>query len=119
MADAPLTDDELSALTGVYGERGYGAHWQHAPLIRRALAELRSHRTAQRGEWRSMDSAPKDGTRVLLSNGDWVAEGAYHTWEADDKTHGLWKPANALRFPINKFNPVRWMPLPTPPEISP
>lgn len=63
------------------------------------------------GEWRSMDTAPKDGTEFLAfwsySTGifkyiqpmKWVDERFVISWDHDDE-----------------INPTHWMPLPKPPE---
>jgi hypothetical protein len=74
------------------------------------------------GAWRSIDSAPKDGTSVLLAcnydrlgkqritlawyeRGMW-AEGMYWDDDADD-----WSVAQC------EFRPTHWMPLPEPPSL--
>jgi hypothetical protein len=70
--------------------------------------------------WRPIGEAKKDGSWMLLTNGRWVTEGQYHTWiDGAGVGRGLWKPANALNFPINTFNPTHFMPLPSPPKDSP
>jgi hypothetical protein len=60
------------------------------------------------GEWRTIDSAPKDGTRVLVD----TVLGVFIAWWDDD----YWEDA------VRTFNggpplkPLHWMPLPEPPQ---
>lgn len=56
--------------------------------------------------WRSMESAPKDGTTVLLANGIHVCSGWY------DATGAQWVASYGRTFPTH------WMPLPSPPETA-
>lgn len=60
--------------------------------------------------WRDISTAPKDGTRILLTApygdvpGNWIGVGAFYcaAWR-DDRTYVL-------------FGPTHWMPLPPPPK---
>jgi len=54
-------------------------------------------------EWQSIDTAPKDGTPILVSNGDSCA--AVYWWPQ------VWMGTvhNGMR------DPTHWMPLPKPP----
>lgn len=64
-------------------------------------------------EWRSIETAPKDGTRVLL----WiVSESPYHE---DHAMPGVghwteWNGGGWVRW--HRGTPTHWMPLPEPPK---
>lgn len=62
-------------------------------------------------DWKTIDSAPKNGKRVMLASGRrFVGEG--HFWRNANKRHPrerwVWNG-----WP--KYEPTHWMPLPTPP----
>jgi hypothetical protein len=57
-------------------------------------------------EWQKIDSAPRDGTGVLLSDGKNIEVGS---WD-EGYTHG-WGSTRG-----NWLNPTHWMPLPNPPS---
>ena len=64
---------------------------------------LEEYKKAQPG-WRPIDTAPKDGTTVLVANDKYVAEGSFFT--------GYW----SWGMPIaDEIQPTHWMPLPPPP----
>jgi hypothetical protein len=75
------------------------------------------------GEWKPIESAPKDGTRILVFFGAmgvhavaWT-EPSYADWEiwcVDDNKHGPY----ALRGynDTGPRAPTHWMPLPAPPK---
>lgn len=94
------------------------AHWRNAvartvpektaALLREAAAALRER------EWQSMDSAPKDGTQILV-RGPTAGGGFYHdvtAWPVN--WSGMWPTAYMAYADGNE--PTAWMPLPTPPE---
>lgn len=61
-------------------------------------------------EWKPIESAPKDGTMVLLGN-------AVHAW----RTAGGWREAHQDWWDSRdeegcEFPPTHWMPLPDPPQ---
>lgn len=56
--------------------------------------------------WRPIESAPKDGTSVLLFTVDGVMEGYF--------SHGSWQ--NYVCGGPAEYFPTHWMPLPTPPN---
>ena len=67
-------------------------------------------------EWQMIENAPKDGTSVLLywpgrrsiRTGSWMRPSPeyVHHWCMDDK----WTPGE---------DPTHWMPLPSPPDLTP
>ena len=74
------------------------------------------------GEWQPIDTAPLDGTAVLLAGGD---------CNSDDKFYRAvaWKDASEPSIWLVSFyddgwglieyhNPTHWMPLPDPPETA-
>jgi len=74
-------------------------------------------------EWQPMETAPKDGTKVLLiekatdyqsedeDEYDYIFTGFYHPGGEYGKPH--WECWEYEAFP---HNPIGWMPLPKPPE---
>lgn len=64
--------------------------------------------------WRSMDSAPRDGTRVLL----WYEELEPHTiqgqWDADFGWVDVWNN-DKIEGDSGSIWPTHWQPLPSPP----
>lgn len=88
----------------------------NAPLSREAWAALRSAFpaliSALRGEWKTMETAPRDGTTILGGWSDdghreiihWEGEGG---WRGD--ASGFWHPDNW---------PTHWRPLPAPPSLA-
>ncbi len=72
-------------------------------------------------EWRSIDSAPKDGRRIIMTNGGWVDLGWYsHSdWLGEDAKAGAWVDMDPRDGPGGLKGPnapTHWMPLPEPPQ---
>ena len=74
------------------------------------------NREAWMGEWQPIETAPKNGVRVLCADGDDVATAEWTNarwvvsptvWEGDGEYGGL---ADL------EFSPTHWMPLPEPPR---
>lgn len=65
-------------------------------------------------EWKPIETAPKDGTEVLL----WGAlKEGMHPW----KYIGSWFPSRDGGFWVAhalRIHPTNWAPLPPPPEVS-
>lgn len=71
--------------------------------------------------WRDIESAPKDGTRILVSC-VYDVQGEAYSWEWVDWWGGDEGQEHWLDFPKQipaPFPPTHWMPLPTPPEARP
>ena len=68
-------------------------------------------------EWRPIETAPKDGSRLLGKIGDWTGFQFY--WDAH---HSEWALCDApLTFSPAQYgqDPTHWMPLPEPPKEKP
>lgn len=69
-------------------------------------------------EWQTIDTAPRDGESILVSDGSWMAEAF---WDADeyDEFKGaysyIWNYGPANVDPTNYW-PTHWMPLPEQPK---
>lgn len=69
---------------------------------------------AERAAWRTIDSAPKDGTVILL---DWTGDVISGFW---DGYHQRWciqlADGSVWDGKAHDYQPARWRPLPAPPE---
>ena len=63
-------------------------------------------------EWKPIETAPKDGTRILLATNDYVFEGYWHQYSPH--CDGWWKVSDIENLG-NTIYPTHWMPLPEPP----
>ena len=88
---------------------------EHGPALLARIAELEAER-----EWRPIESAPKDGTRVLI----YTCRGNPSTYEGvliaeyvqtDDNGDRWWELDEGGR----AMNPAGWKPLPEPPSLVP
>lgn len=60
------------------------------------------------GEWLPIETAPKDGTWVLIFE-EWNTEKPHKNWTISRFHNGKWSYRQT-------FGPTHWMPLPSPPE---
>lgn len=104
----PLTDAALIAW--VKEERrtiGFGSR------LRADILDAIAARLEQTG-WQPIETAPKDGTVVLLRWSEWprMAMTGYwlEGWAVEDKEHG--------HYVLRCVEPIHWMPLPAPPATS-
>jgi hypothetical protein len=81
-------------------------------------------------EWQPIETAPKDGTRVILwrgfiSFGEWpemiIAQWDDGAWRWPDprenpSTHGEWADYDLMDGYEDADSPTHWMPLPDPPK---
>ena len=73
-------------------------------------------------EWKTIDTAPKDGTTVLVYPPHWGNATVSIAWWDDDKyanrPRPFWKRIDARQITDSRENPpTHWMPMPPPPEI--
>jgi hypothetical protein len=64
-------------------------------------------------EWQPIETAPRDGRRVLLCRAKHPEPWSAHTgyWH---KSREIWSPMGM--YPERNPNPTHWMPLPEPPK---
>ena len=86
---------------------------QSLDLLREENERLR--KDAERIEWQPIETAPKDGTDILVMTGEtmhvvrWInIHGDFDYWAVDDNKHGP--------FTLRGKAPTNWMPLPDPPK---
>ncbi|WP_401733489.1 hypothetical protein [Stenotrophomonas muris] len=63
-------------------------------------------------QWQPIETAPKDGTPVLLDHPDWHMRVMRGAW---DQEVLAW---HVLGFGYTAKQPTRWQPLPAPPEVE-
>jgi hypothetical protein len=115
-ATADATDRENPATTSpVGGPMGVGQAAAAAPSSGFRMPVLRADFRGLQMDWQPIETAPKDGTVVLLAGcrkpvaAAWL-EDEIDYWHVDDNKRGPF----ALRGP----GPTHWMPFPAPPESA-
>lgn len=72
--------------------------------------------SAMRDGWQPIETAPRDGTRVLLAHDEWVGAGA---WCKEGNGNGpFWTDYSVASWPYEEYAeiaPSHWMPLPDAP----
>lgn len=73
-------------------------------------------------KWQPIETAPKDGTTILLASGKYVLTGYWETdpgwaWKFDGPCWGICEVEDDY-YSVYKFPdwPTHWMPLPEPPN---
>ncbi|WP_176928754.1 DUF551 domain-containing protein [Variovorax sp. YR634] len=68
------------------------------------------------GQWQPIETAPKDGTSILLYTSEGIIEGywSHNDWE-QSPCHATYDGCGGVA--IN-CRPTHWMPLPAPPTIA-
>jgi hypothetical protein len=68
-------------------------------------------------EWQSIETAPKDGTRILLVRGNYIW---LDDWWKGDGANSNWSSLVAWKQTTGKTPdpPSHWMPLPEPPSTT-
>lgn len=74
-------------------------------------------------EWRTIETVPKDGTRIMLANrhGIWMAEycPVYPSgYRPDDPWFSVMLNHDHIQRTGRHDKPTHWMPLPEPPEVG-
>lgn len=122
----PGGDDGPLWLDATFDEVSNGHRNRLRQKARAALAALRQHRpdvAAVLGGWQPIETAPKDGSDVLIRcPGDSVHEARWIDWSNSryDLRHRLtgwyWAGYDGAVGPVF---PTHWRPLPPPPECAP
>jgi hypothetical protein len=116
VAKAICGDDHLQC---TYPDCGCKVIPRRLPAV---MALIESALTAARGEWKSIDSAPKDGTRVLLwcpeDKSLWFAHWARDEWFGVDEL-GLTRIGHDPGTAVTGWFPTLWQPMPLPPPPAP
>jgi hypothetical protein len=60
-------------------------------------------------EWQPIETAPKDGTKILTASG---RDLSVREWGENEDGDSVWLPR------IRGVFPTHWMPLPTPPDST-
>lgn len=68
--------------------------------------------------WQGIETAPLDGSHVLLICGTAYKPEARFGWFRADGWVALMPPSQKLSGEVTKWFPTHWMPLPVPPPIS-
>lgn len=90
---------------------------------RQAVLETQLAEAAQRTQWQPIETAPKDGTAILIAVGHLVGEARF---VEDEGSELGWWWANegpgdyhADKIELRQGQPTHWMPLPAAPTIDP
>lgn len=65
-------------------------------------------------EWQPIESAPKDGTEILLGWPKMRMSGYWDTFKSNDWATDRWMTSRGVY--KGKHSPTHWMPLPEPPK---
>lgn len=69
-----------------------------------------------KSQWQPMDTAPKDGTRVLVTGSRYLPVAAFYgVYHPNAKGKPEWRVCPSG----HRLDPTHWMPLPEPPEVTP
>ena len=83
----------------------------HLEAAEKAIHEL----AALVPEWQPIETAPKDGTKVLIFDGEEIFLASYKNYCG---TMPTWQPEYAEVPMFEDDMPSHWMPLPAPPKID-
>ena len=104
------TPDIVTMLQTAINDRGKGSVWGYAGLLEDATAEIERLRTElAKHQWRTMDSAPMDGTYIMVwrpNEGDGRHEAHVGI---DCYLYSSWYHSRRYQ------QPTHWQPLPSPP----
>jgi hypothetical protein len=112
---------DVGAVLSVCNELRYAAGGNHAWRVTLADRITRAIGNAQAEGWRPIETAPKDGTRVLLSNaqGVWMAEyrPVYGSgYRPDDPWFSTMLNHDHMPKEVRYAKPTHWKHIPTPPQ---
>ena len=125
----PKLADELTALAEKAGMFGGPFDREARDEILRLVPALIAALTARSDGWRDIESAPRDGTRIIAGKWAWIHKEISTVF--DEEAPKIWHLcfATTAFFLADKgywtdglerlVNPSHWLPLPTPPETTP
>ena len=67
-------------------------------------------------EWQPIETAPKDGTWVLVCGNGWDVMMASYSYDGRIGRGYFWGPTEWDDYELAEQQPTHWMPLPEPPE---
>ena len=111
-----MITDEMMKLVDEF-ENSICTNWElgsiDAGFLNRELKELRAAIEAAQA-WRPIETAPKDGTLVIVGAPGYASVSARWGWESP-WIDGWWCDGHRSDAVGPEFTPTHWMPLPPPP----
>ena len=113
MTDTPRTRNVSLQSFGMCDADAYAKMHDHARGLGRGLAAVTAERDAWRAakQWRPIETAPKDGTRILVIDTNQSVH--YVRWTLFSN---LWQDVHGDVWRDSFIELTHWMPLPQPPE---
>lgn len=99
------TNEMLRAAVDMPEHMAADAAWPFCKNLYRTMIAAAPYMAVAESGWRTMDSAPKDGTRVIVSDGGYVGQGWFH-------------PVEEAWLDCDGIVPTLWQPLPAPPGAA-
>jgi len=87
----------------------------HTSQLEEVCAEIERLQANQRSEWLPIETAPKDGTEVLVFSPDVYYPVEIVTWQKNPYNGDAWASARCVDGLTISGRPTHWMPLPPPP----
>lgn len=103
-----MNTERLDELLDKYWWDGFDVGAQRRRIVKEIRAAIHAEverLVAEERGWRSIETAPKDGTEILIANAGWLVE--FVTW-----TDGCWRD----RMHEKLRNATHWMPCPDAPR---
>ena len=73
-------------------------------------------KAADEAAWLPIESAPKDRTKVLLTDGKEVSQGWYDEWDRTFVRHDEAQAGDGFSVHYDEWKPTHWQPIPNPPQ---
>lgn len=110
----PASDEwKLAAVAASVAESDF-----RSALVRNYSTISRVLREAADGGWRPIETAPKDGTLLILTNGGWVKEGWWSTSIWLGRKGPGWVIDDERECGFTQDDVTHWRPLPPPPATE-